>query len=73
MNGFATGATLAGALAAAAAAWLSTATLGFTGAAGVRLAILPLSVPALLLAAAAAATVVGLRRAGASLLPLTLG
>jgi hypothetical protein len=65
-------ATLAGALGAAAAAWLSTATLGFTGAAGVRLAILPLSVPVLLLAAAAAAAVVGLRRAGASLLPLTL-
>ena len=33
--------------------WLSTATLGFTGAAGVRLAILPLSVPVLLLAVAA--------------------
>ena len=72
MNVFATAATLAGALGAAAAAWLSTATLGFTGAAGVRLAILPLSVPVLLLAAAAAAAVVGLRRAGASLLPLTL-
>ena len=65
-------ATFAGALGAAAAAWLSTATLGFTGAAGVRLAILPLSVPVLLLAAAAAAAVVGLRRAGASLLPLAL-
>ena len=52
--------------------WLSTATLGFTGAAGVRLAILPLSVPVLLLAAAAAAAVVALRRAGASLLPLAL-
>ncbi len=64
--------TIAGALGAAAAAWLSTATLGFTGAAGVRLAILPLSVPVLLLAAAAAAAVVGLRRAGASLLPLAL-
>jgi hypothetical protein len=51
---------------------LSTATLGFTGAAGVRLAILPLSVPVLLLAAAAAAAVSVLRRAGASLLPLAL-
>jgi hypothetical protein len=65
-------ATFTGALGAAAAAWLSTATLGFTGAAGVRLAILPLSVPVLLLAAAAAAAVVALRRAGASLVPLTL-
>jgi hypothetical protein len=65
-------ATFAGALGAAAAAWLSTATLGFTGAAGVRLAILPLSVPVLLLAAGAAAAVVALRRAGASLLPLAL-
>ena len=65
-------ATFAAALGAAGAAWLSTATLGFTGAAGVRLAILPLSVPVLLLAAAAAAAVAGLRRAGASLLPLAL-
>ncbi len=36
-------ATIAGVLAAGAALWLSMATLGFTGAAGVRLAILPLS------------------------------
>ena len=65
-------ATIAGALGAAAAAWLSTATLGFTGASGVRLAILPVSVPVLLLAVAAATAVVALRRAGASLLPLVL-
>ena len=65
-------ATIAGALAAAAALWLSTATLGFTGAAGVRLAILPLSLPIGLLAVAGAAVVVALRRAGASLLPLAL-
>ena len=65
-------ATIAGALAAAIAAWLSTATLGFTGAAGVRLAILPLSLPVFLLALVAAIAVVALRRAGASLAPLVL-
>src|SRR5215204_4326408 len=65
-------ATIAAALAAAAALWLSTATLGFTGAAGGRLAILPLSLPVGLLAVAGAAVVVALRRAGASLLPLAL-
>jgi hypothetical protein len=65
-------ATIAGALAAALAVWLSTATLGFTGADGVRLAILPLTLPVLLLALGAATAVVALRRVGASLLPLFL-
>jgi len=54
------------------AAWLSVATLGFAGAGGVRIAVLPVSVPVLLIAAAAGAIVVGLRHAGASLRPLAL-
>ena len=65
-------ATIAGALGAAFAMWLSTATLGFTGADGVRLAILPLTLPVLLLALAAAVAVAALRRVGASLRPLAL-
>jgi hypothetical protein len=54
------------------AAWVSVATLGFAGAGGVRIAVLPLSVPVLVMVAAAGAIVVSLGRAGASLRPLAL-
>ncbi len=54
------------------AAWLSLGTLGFAGAGGARIAVLPVSMPVTLIAAAAGAIVLVLRRAGASLGPLAL-
>jgi hypothetical protein len=64
--------TAAAAVFAAGAAWLSTATLGFTGADAVRLAVLPISIAAGVLAAGAAAVVALLRSRGASPAPLAL-
>ena len=54
------------------AAWFSLGTLGFAGAGGARIAVLPVSMPVTLIAAAAGAIVLVLRRAGASLGPLAL-
>jgi hypothetical protein len=54
------------------AAWLSLGTLGFAGAGGARIAVLPISVAVTLIAAAAGVIVVGLWRRGGSLRPLTL-
>src|SRR5688572_9549258 len=59
-------------VAAALAAWLTQGTIGFTGAGGARIAVLPVSIAALLVAAFAAVIVIALRRAGASLRPLGL-
>jgi hypothetical protein len=56
----------------AAAAWLSLGTIGFAGASGARIAVLPVSVPASLIAAVAGGAVVGFRRARASMRPLAL-
>jgi hypothetical protein len=64
--------TAAAAVFAAVAAWLAVATLGFTGAGAVRLAVLPISMAAGLCAAAAAAAVALLLRRGASPAPLAL-
>src|SRR5690349_17986812 len=60
------------ALFAALAAWLSQGTIGFASASGERLALLPTSIAPMLVCASAAIGVLGLRRAGASLLPLTI-
>src|SRR6187549_3675819 len=54
------------------AAWLSLGTLGFAGAGGARIAVLPISVSVMLIGAAAGAIAVGLWRWGASLRPLAL-
>lgn len=62
----------AAAIAAAAAAWLSQGALAFTHAGGDRIAVLPLSAPAAVLALGAAGGVALLARAGASLTPLAL-
>lgn len=59
-------------LCAAAAAWLSQGTIGFTGVGDARVALLPLSIVSLALSAAAAAGVLAAWRAGASLAPLWL-
>ncbi len=60
------------ALIAAASAWVSQGTIAASVAGGPRVAALPLSVPSILIVAAAAASVVAVRRAGASLAPLWL-
>lgn len=54
------------------AAWLSLGTLGFAGAGGARIAVLPISFAVILIGAAAGVIVVGLWRRGASLRPLAL-
>ena len=59
-------------LVTAVAAWLSLGTIGFAGAGGARIAVLPVSVASLIVAGAAGLAVVALRRAGASLRPLAL-
>lgn len=59
-------------LLAVAAAWLSLATLAVATPDGPRIALLPLSLPALLFAAAAAAAVLAAARGGASLAPIWL-
>src|SRR5688572_13269223 len=59
-------------VAAALAAWLTQGTIGFTGASGARIAVLPVSFPALLIVTLAALIVIALWRAGASLRPLVL-
>ena len=58
--------------AAALAAWLSQATLAFTGTGDARIAIFPLSIGSLLIVVSAAALVWVAWRAGASLAPLWL-
>jgi hypothetical protein len=63
---------LPAALAAAAAAWLSLGSVGFEGPGGSRLAVLPLSFPALGIVLLAAAGVLALGRRGASLAPVAL-
>ena len=60
------------ALVAALAAWLSQGTIGFAAADGLRLALVPVSFGAFLLALIAALMVILLWRAGASLRPLAL-
>lgn len=60
------------ALCTAAAAWLSQGTLAFTTAGGPRVALLPVSATAVLLAVAAGGGVVAARRAGGTLAPLWL-
>lgn len=60
------------ALGTAAAAWLSQGTLAVTTAGGPRLALLPVSAVSLLLAVAAGAGVIAVRRAGGTLAPLWL-
>jgi hypothetical protein len=60
------------ALFAALAAWLSQGTIGFSGAEGARIAVLPLSATALAVTIGAAIAVLGMRRAGASLAPVCL-
>ena len=60
------------ALLAAVASWVSQGTIGFSGVDDQRLAVLPVSGPALAGAALAAFAVLTLRRLGASLLPVTL-
>src|SRR5512141_2584923 len=59
-------------VAAACAAWLSQATLAFTGTGDARIAVFPISVTSLLIVLAAAALVWVAWRAGASLAPLWL-
>jgi hypothetical protein len=59
-------------LCTAAAAWLSQATIASTGVGDARLALLPVSVVALAICAAAAAGVFAAWRAGASLVPVSL-
>jgi hypothetical protein len=59
-------------LLAVAAAWLSLATLAVAAPDGPRIALLPLSLSALLLAAAAAAAVIAATRARVSLAPISL-
>src|SRR4029453_6552300 len=54
------------------AAWLSLGTLGFAGAGGARIAVLPISVSVMLIGAAAGAIAVALWRWGASPRPLVL-
>ena len=54
------------------AAWLSQGTIGFTGAEGVRIAVLPVAAAPMLLVAFAVMLAYGLGRAGASYLPTTL-
>ncbi len=53
-------------------AWLSLATLGFAGASGARIAVLPISMTAALVVAAAVLVVAALHRLGASLRPPAL-
>lgn len=65
-------AALGSAALAALAAWLSQGTIGLAGPQGARLAVLPVSILAILIAAAPAIGVVALRRAGASLWPVLL-
>ena len=65
-------ASLAAALLAAFAAWLSQATIGFASLDGPRLAVLPLTPLAVVLVIIAALVVLVLRRQGASLVPLAL-
>jgi len=62
----------AAAAATALAAWLSQATLAFTGTGDARVAVFPVSAASLLIVGAAAALVWLARRAGASLAPLWL-
>ena len=59
-------------LATAVAAWLSQATLAFTGTGNARVAVFPLSIVSLLIVAGAAAVVWVAWRVGASLVPLCL-
>ncbi len=63
---------VAAALSAGLAAWLSQGTIGFTAADGPRLGVLSSSAGALVIPAMAAAAVLALARAGASLVPLAL-
>ena len=65
-------AAVAAVLLAAFTAWLSQGTIGFTGAEGLRIGVLPLSVGAASLAACAGAALAGLWWSGASLLPALL-
>ena len=65
-------APIAAAVFAAFAAWLSQGTIGFGAPDGPRLAVLPLSGTAWLIAIVAALSVMVLRRQGASLLPVLL-
>jgi hypothetical protein len=60
------------ALLAALAAWLSQGTIGFAGPDGARLAVLPVSVAALLVAVTAAIATYGFWRVGASMRPVAL-
>jgi hypothetical protein len=59
-------------LLAAIAAWLSQGTLAYATAAGPRIALVPVSLPALLAVMVAALAVVGVRRAGLPLAPIAL-
>ena len=63
---------IAAALCAGLAAWLSSGTIGFASSEGPRIAVLPVSAPVLAMVFGAAAAVLVLARAGASLLPLSL-
>ena len=65
-------AKVAAVLIAAIAAWLSQGTLAFATAGGPRIAVLPLSAPALLAIVAVVVAAVAAARAGASLSPLWL-
>ena len=56
----------------AAIAWLSQGTIAFSGAGDARIALLPVSIPAMLIIGAAVIAVVAAGRAGASLAPLWL-
>ena len=66
------GAKVIAVLVAAMAAWLSQGTLAFATAEGPRIAVLPLSAPALLVILAVVVAAVAASRAGASLSPLWL-
>ena len=66
------GAKVGAVLVAAMAAWLSQGTLAFATAEGPRIAVLPLSAPALLVILAVVVAAVAASRAGASLSPLWL-
>jgi hypothetical protein len=59
-------------LLAAVASWLSQATLAISSPDGARIALVPISLPSLLLVAFAGIAVIGARRAGLSLTPLWL-
>ena len=65
-------ATVGAVLLAGIAAWLSQGTLALTATGGPRLAVVPTSIPALLVVAAVAIAVAGARRARLPLTPLSL-